>query len=900
MSLAAGTKLGPYEIQSPLGAGGMGEVYRARDTRLERTVAIKVLNSALVASPDLKARFEREARTISQLNHPSICVLHDIGHEGGVDFLVMEFLEGETLAERIKNKGAVSLPELVKIGSEIADALDKAHRAGIVHRDLKPGNVMLTKTGAKLLDFGLAKPAAVGAAAGSASAPLLSAAMTMTSPSPQHSPLTQQGSLVGTVQYMSPEQIQGIEADARSDIFAFGALLYEMATGKRAFEGKSQIKVASAILEDEPAPVSAVQKTSPAALDRLVRTCLAKNPDERFQSALDIKLELQWILQAPQSSVKSNAGSGKREWIAWAVAAVIAIGAAAGYMMTRPAAGRPVNASILPPEGVDLNTAGRNGPPQISPDGTQIAFVGCKQTTSSVASAGCSVWVRSLSSTAAHEVAGSAEGYHPFWSPDSRELAFFADGKLKRVNPDGGAVQVICDAEDARGGAWGRGGTIVFAPTRGSPIYKVSAEGGTATPVTGSRAASDLAQTGSHRWPSFLPDGEHFLYVDTKTASCSIDNEVHFASVDGKINTPVMKTCSNVAYAAGHLLYWRDGNLVAQPFDATRGKISGSPQVITDHVLFDTLFSRAIFSASDNGSIAYVAGNEAVGSQLVWHDRAGRMLGTLGTSEPYDMVAISPDGRRVAYDTTDGLWVLDSRGTKTRLRAGGAFSPSWSADGKRVYFAAMNGNNGKYDIRSVAADGAGGEQTLLEGKDIPGQLGAPLINTSADGKYLAFVTSNANTKLDIFALPLDGHSKFQPVLVSVANEYMPSISPDGKWLAYQADQSGRYDVYVTRFPDGGAQYQVSTGGGEKPVWRHDGKELYYRAPDTKLMAVELTNEDGALQFGSPKPLFEMPLRNLNSRAYDIAPDGRFLSNSSLSTPTHNMELLLNWPGGLKK
>jgi hypothetical protein len=427
----------------------------------------------------------------------------------------------------------------------------------------------------------------------------------------------------------------------------------------------------------------------------------------------------------------------------------------------------------------------------------------------------------------------------------------------------------------------------------------VLAEGGTAAPLTGVRVASDLAQTGSHRWPYFLPDGEHFLYLDAKTASCSVDNEIHFASLDGKTNTVVLKTCSSVAYAAGHLLYWRDGNLVAQHFDAKNGKLSGTAQVIADHISFDTLFSRAMFTASDAGSIAYVEGNEAVTSQLVWHDREGKMLGTLGTSEPYDMVAISPDGQRVAYDTADGLWVQDSRGTKVRLRSGMAFAPSWSADGKRVYFSA-SGGNGKYDIRSVAADGSGGDQMLLEGKDIPGQLGAPLINTSADGKYLTFVTSSSTTKLDNYALPLDGHSKFQPVLASPANEYMPSISPDGKWLAYQGDQSGRYDIYVTRFPEGGAQFQVSTGGGEKPVWRRDGKELYYRAPDMKLTAVEVMSKDGTLQFGTPKPLFEMPLRNLNSRSYDVAPNGHFLSNTSLSTPTHNIELLLNWPGGLKK
>ncbi len=344
MSLAAGTRLGPYEIESAIGAGGMGEVYRARDTRLERTVAIKVLNSALVASPEVKSRFEREARVVSQLQHPNICVLHDVGNESGTDYLVMEFLEGETLAERLK-RGVLPLDQLVRIGCEIADALEKAHRAGIVHRDLKPGNVMLTRTGAKLLDFGLAKPAAARAAAGSSSAPLLSAAMTMTSPAGQQSPLTQQGSIVGTIQYMSPEQIQGAEADPRSDIFAFGAMLYEMAAGKRAFDGKSQIKVASAILEDDPPPM--IERTPPAALERLIRACLAKNPDDRFQSALDVKLQLQWITTAAEPAAKPPI-AGHRERIAWAVAAVIAIAAIASYEMTRPPAASPIRATLVP------------------------------------------------------------------------------------------------------------------------------------------------------------------------------------------------------------------------------------------------------------------------------------------------------------------------------------------------------------------------------------------------------------------------------------------------------------------------------------------------------------------------------------------------------------------------
>jgi eukaryotic-like serine/threonine-protein kinase len=903
MPLSAGSKLGPYEIVSPLGAGGMGEVYRARDTRLDRTVAIKVLNSALVASPDLKARFEREARTISQLNHPNICVLHDIGYDGDVDFLVMEFIEGESLAERLK-KGALPLPELIKIGCEIADALDKAHRAGIVHRDLKPGNVMLSKTGAKLLDFGLAKPTAVGAAASSGSAPLLSAAMTMTSPSPQHSPLTQQGALVGTVQYMSPEQIQGIEADARSDIFAFGTVLYEMATGKRAFEGKSQIKVASAILEDEPQPVSAVQCTTPATLERLITTCLAKNPDERFQSALDVKLELRWVAQAPARPRDVPPKWRYRERMAWAVATLIALAAVAGYELTRQPQASPIAAAIIPPAGVAPNTAGKNGPPQLSPDGTKIAFVGCGTAvaaTSLVGGRGCVIWVRALASSVAHKVEGTDGGYYPFWSPDSRELAFFADGKLKRTAADGGPVQVLCDAEDSRGGSWGKRGTILFTATRGSPIFRVPAEGGTPVAITRAADPSSLGEAGSHRWPYFLPDGEHFLYLSANTGSCAPDNKIHINTLDGKNDRVVMKTCSSVAFVAGRLLYWRDGNLVAQPFDPASGTLSGTPAAIAAHVGSDTLFSRAQFSASDDGKIAYISGDEGSRDELLWYDRDGKMLGTLGPNQSYDSVVISPDGKSVAYNGLDepGVWLLDSRGTKTRLtHNGAASSPAWSADGKRLYFTASR--NGRYDIYAVPADGSGQEQLVLSANDIPGTLGAAQLSASLSGRYLAFVTSSSTTKLDIHALPLDGPAKPRPVLQSPANETMPALSPDGNWLAYQSDESGRFDVYVTAFPGGGAQLQVSTSGGEKPVWRRDGKEIYYRAPDLRLTAVEVTNEVGTLRFGSPKALFEMPLRNLNGHSYDVAPNGHFLSNSSLSTQAQTIELLVNWPAELKK
>jgi len=905
MALGIGARLGPYEIQALLGAGGMGEVYRARDTRLERTVAVKVLSSALGGSPELKARFEREARTISQLNHPHICTLHDVGSHEGSDFLVMEYLEGETLAERLK-KGPLPLDQALKIAIQVADALGKAHSAGIVHRDLKPGNIMLTKSGAKLLDFGLAKPAGMAAAAASGPAPLLSAAVTMSSPSPQLSPLTTAGSIVGTIQYMSPEQIEGREADARSDMFAFGAVLYEMVTGRRAFEGKSQISVASAILEKDPEPVTAIQRTAPAALDHVIRTCLAKDREERYQSAFDVKLELRWISEAPQAVATTAAP--RKQWLAWALATALALTAlalAVTYYATRPGPGPPLMASVVPPPGVFPDSWGRNGPPQISPDGGRLAFVGCKTESAALSNVGsnlCLIWLRSLRSTDAHEVAGTSGGYYPFWSPDGREIGFFADGKLKRVAADGGPVQIICDAEDARGGSWAKSGTIIFAATRGSPIFRVSADGGTPVAITALRAGLGLVQFGSHRWPYFLPDGQHFLYDSTPTGGCVDIAEMRFASLDGKQDLPLMRMCSSAAFAAGRLIYWRDGNLVAQPFDPRRGLLSGTALPIVDQVAFDSLFNFGEFSSSADGKLVYVGGQGTTGAQLVWYDRTGKMLGTLGQNDQYSTVAISPDGSRVAIDAgrmvAFNIWVLDRRGTRTRLTSGsgGREFPAWSPDGQQIYF--TSNANGPWGIFVKAADGSGEEQPVVRFEK--GQFDAAFLAASPDGKYLAYVTSDPATKLDIYIVALAGDRKPQPFLRSPASETAPAFSPDGRWLAYESDRSGRNEIYVTPFPAGGAQYQVSTNGGERPVWRRDGKEIFYRA-NLGIMAVEVNTKGRTIELSAPKSLFELPVRNLTGRYYDVSPDGRFLANTSLRTnQAQNFELLVNWPGKLNQ
>jgi eukaryotic-like serine/threonine-protein kinase len=897
MPLASGAKLGPYEIVAPLGAGGMGEVYRARDTRLGRDVALKILPASISADPMAKQRFEREAKTISGLNHPNICTLHDVGSQDGVDYLVMECVEGETLAKRLE-KGPLPLEQVLKYGAQIADALDKAHRNGVVHRDLKPGNIMLTATGAKLLDFGLAKP----------TAPKVTLA-TLTMAAPQASPVTQEGTIVGTFQYMSPEQIEGKELDGRSDIFSLGAVLYEMLTGKKAFEGKSHLSVASAILEKQPTPIITTNPLTPPALEHTVKKSLEKLPDERWQSAGDLASELKWIAEAGVTSATRGAVArpGKlRIHLMWATMTLVAIAlaVAATYRARRPVPELPLLASVIPPPGVFADTSGRIGPPQISPDGKRIAFIGCKTefaATSMLGGETCSIWLRVLASSEAREVNGTGGAYYPFWSPDGRELAFFADGKLKKVAADGGPVQVICDAPDARGGSWGNSGTIIFAPARIGPIYRVPAEGG--TPVATTRAVrSELAGVISNRWPHFLLDGEHFLYQSTPTGACSELSELHFASLDGKQDVSLARTCSNGVSAPGHLIYWRDGNLVAQPFDPLTGVSSGAPTAIVEHGSFDSLFSIAEFSVSAEGKLVYIAGDAPAGTQLVWCDRNGKVLGTLGEPSHYKNVAISPDGLRVATDVIGGeetkILILEGRGTRTLKTLGRSDggTPTWSADGREIYF--TSAANGPQDIHVMAADGSGDDREVV--KFNKGQWGAVFLAVSPDGKHLAYVMFDATSEMTIYTVALSGDHKPQPFFHSPARESAPSFSPDGKWLAYESNRSGRNEVYISPFPAGGARYQVSTSGGERPTWRHDGREIYYRE-GLIIMAVEVNTKASLIELGTPRPLFELASGNLTGRYYDIAHDGRFLANTSpLTARAQSFSLLVNWPARLKK
>jgi Tol biopolymer transport system component len=514
----------------------------------------------------------------------------------------------------------------------------------------------------------------------------------------------------------------------------------------------------------------------------------------------------------------------------------------------------------------------------------------------------CSIWLRPFTGADAVEVVGTAGAYAPFWSPDGTNLGFFADGKLKRVSAHGGAVQVICDAEDARGGSWGRSGTIIFAATRSSPIFRVPAEGGKPVAVTRATPASDLVAVGSDRWPHFLPDGEHFLYLKAPTGTCTDYAELHFASINDKQDKTLFANCSSAAFAAGRLVYWRDGNLVAQDFDPHSGVVTGESIPIAEHVGLDSLFAIGEFSASDNGTLLYETGEGPALAQLVWYERSGKQAGTLGEDDQYTSVAISRDGSRVTADTTrrnnSNIRIIDGRGTRTLVSLGASVGgfPVWSADGRTIYF--VSNANGPYDILAKASDGSGAEQSVVRfGK---GQYGAAFLAASGDGKFLAYVTSDPTTNLDVYTVPLQGDRKPHAFLRSTANESAPAFSPDSRWLAYESTQSGRNEVYITPFPEGGAQYQVSTNGGERPVWRRDGKEIFYRE-GLKLMAVEVKFNGSAIQLGTPKPLFEVAVHNLSGRWYDVAPDGNFLMNTSPPMArTQQFELIVNWPAELKK
>ncbi len=897
MALTSGTKLGPYEIQSPLGAGGMGEVYRALDTRLDRVVAIKVLASHLSSSPELKQRMEREARSISSLNHPHICHLYDIGSQDGTDYLVMEFLEGETLAERLR-KGAMSLNEVIKIGITVAEALAVAHRHSIVHRDLKPGNIMLTQGGAKLMDFGLAKPVGVQTrASGSGAAPSFTAVATLSGPSPL-SPLTTAGSIIGTIQYMSPEQIEGKDADTRSDIFAFGAVLYEMATGSKPFQGKSQISLASSILEKDPEPISALKPLTPTAFEHVVTTCLQKNPEERFQTAHDVKLELQWIAadrSAPAVAALPPSPLHTRERLGWAVAAVIAmaLGVVAGIFFNRPIQSAQSTRTVInPPANSTLSLTGDfAGPPVLSPDGVSIAFV------ATGADGKTALWIRPMNALEGHMLPGTEGAIFPFWSPDGRALGFFADGKLKTIDLNGGSALVVCDAPFGRGGAWGPGGVILLSPGTQTPMMRVIASGGTPVPVT----KIDTAHHTSHRWPSFLPDGKHYLYLAVNhDSSRSANDTLYYASLDGRENRPLFRSLSNAVYGSGFLLFVHGGQLMAQPFDPATGRLSGEAQSLASGVVDDVSTWHMDASASHNGLLVLGSGGTA-DWKLLWMDRSGKQIGTVADKLTNLQTArMSPQGDRIALQIDTGMndvWVLDlARGVRTRLTFGPVSNtfPVWSPDGRWIAY--NSDRNGHANLYRKPSDGSGAEELLLTDE----QVAIPT-NWSRDGKYLLYSRGPVGNN-EIWALPLEGERKPWPVVGRTANSFSADghLSPNGRWIAYTSNESGNPEVYVVAFRGGQGKWQASTNGGAQPKWSRDGKELYYANGNSRtVFVVPVKEAGGALQFGAAQPLVTNTATT--QFFYDVSPDGKkILLNMVSQQVSQSVTVVTNFTAGLKK
>jgi len=879
MTLSNGTRLGPYEVIEPLGAGGMGEVYRARDTRLDRTVAVKVLPGHLAGDPALRQRLEREAKALSSLSHPNICGLFDIGKQDDVDFLVMEHLEGETLAQRL-SKGPLSTDELLRCSIQIADALDKAHRKGVVHRDLKPGNIMLTKAGAKLLDFGLAK-----ATLGAATASGLSTTPT------ESRPLTTEGTLLGTFQYMAPEQLEGKEADARTDIFALGAVLHEMATGKRAFAGTSQASLIGSIMSSEPPPISTIQPLTPPAFDRVVKACLAKDPEDRWQTAHDVVLELQWILEGgSQAGLPAPVSARRRHreraaWVAFAVAALAAVLLAFGFVRRAPLPAPIVRFQIAAPEGFTFI-----GTPALSPDGRMIAFDGRG------ASGDVMVWIRSLDALAPRALAGTEGATRPFWSPDSRFLGFVAGGKLKKVDVTGGPPQTLADTPTGSDGSWSADGVILLDGRGSDPILRIPAAGGEPKPEVKSEITQNATGVG---WPQFLPDGKHFLYVVVGQDNKS---RLMVKALDSAESKQVLETPSRVQYVEpGYLLYVKEDTLVAQRFDVGRFELQGEAVPISEGLGIDAV-GLAHFTASNGGTLAYRAG-QTRNRRLVWVERSGKELDAVGDPAEWGDFWLSPDGKRLVVDRSErstraDLWIRDLvRGTTTRFTFDPTTdrAPIWSPDGRSIVFSS-NRKAGVPDLYVKDAAGTGEERELLVSDRTKYAA-----DWSRDGRMLLYWDLGKETDWDIWALPMQGEGKPFPVVQTKFSEFRPSLSPDARHMAYQSDESGRVEVYVVDFPKPTSKWQVSTTGGRQPIWSASGREIFYLAEDNTLMTVDV-EVGSTFQAGTPQRLFPARLQPGNQRGhYRPSPDGqRFLTVAPLGRDAiMPMTVVLNWTEALK-
>ena len=873
-----GQRIGPYLLASLIGRGGMGEVYRARDTRLDRTVAIKVVAPHVAADQRARERFEREARAVAALNHPHICTVHDVGSHDGVDFLVMEFLEGETLATRLA-RGPLPVPQALDIAVQIASALDRAHRSGIVHRDLKPANVMLTASRAgssatpqaKLLDFGLAKTTAAAIAGAHGDGDL--------------SELTTPGTILGTLHYMAPEQLEGLNADARTDLFAFGCVLYEMVTGKKAFDARSSAGLLTAIMAVTPTPVRELQPSVPPGIEYIVERCLEKDPDDRWQTARDLLAELKrTVSAAPAAAVQPPRLSAFRRW-RWIGVPLVILAAVGGWLArsawSRPELVEPASwLSILPPpNGFDLSPS-----PSVSPDGRYVVFKAENASHTSL------LWIKDLSAAVPRPLPGPegvAVTESPFWSPDSRSIGFFALGKLRRVDIDGGAPQVLAPAAEPRGGTWSPSGVIIFNNGDGL-LHRVSPSGGALPPVPGAAPGQ------SRLFPHALPDGRHYLFTSRNVNG--LGQGIYVASLDSPDVRRVSDAWSKAVYAAGHLVFGRQGALFVQPFDSVRLETTGEPRQVADGLGVGCCTPLSFQFSASNRVLAFWSGTNNAPAQLTWFDRDGKRLGAVGEPGNTMAIAVSQDGRRVVLERADAkttsfdLWLLNLAGGSPAARLtvdGNATSPVWSPDGTRLLV--------MYRARGlVAIPWRGGALETVLGNPAPSMWPS---DWSADGRVAFNETTGQSWRL-VTAPAVPGD---KPTVYRESPFWLGQMRffPGEGWVAYSSDESGPTEVYIDSFPTAGEKIRVSANGGGWPVWRRDGKELYYLAADRSLMAVAVRAERGALHPSPPARLFEAPASNPDAGRPQFASnaDGsRFLFNARVEDKTPvGLTVIDNWP-----
>lgn len=879
MTIQSGTRLGPYEVVGPIGAGGMGEVYRAKDTRLERSVAIKILPAEFAANTQLRLRFEREAKTISQLNHPHICTLFDVGHDQDIHYLVMEYVEGESLADRVV-KGPLPIEQVLRYGIEIADALDKAHRQGIVHRDLKPGNVMLTKSGAKLLDFGLAKLtlAESGGILGLTAMPT------------EQKPLTQEGTILGTFQYMAPEQLEGREADARTDLFAFGAVLYEMATGKHAFEGKSKASLIAAIVSGQPQSVSQLQPLTPPALEHVMKKCLEKDPEDRWQSAHDVAEELRWVSAAGSQAGLATpvlARRKTRERLTWSAAliATAIIALLGGWLIPRRVQ-MPSYSFTIPSSGGDYRNAWGGW---VSPDGTKVVF------RAQNADRKVQLWTRSLDGLDVKPIPGTEwPVFFLAWSPDSKYFAVHKERKVMKIPAAGGPAEPIAEVPTAWYGDWNRDGDILLA-TGEAPLGRIAPGSRTVEPIT---TLDKSKHEIGHVNPEFLPDGRRFLFTaitrDPKRADHS--HRLYAGSLDSKETRFLGEISSVVRYVEpGLLLAVRDGTLLAYPFDVKKLKITGDPFTVADDVFYFKPTGVALFSVSSDGVL--VTQGVGAGQRLYWLTAEGKPSSPIGPAASYEDMRISPDGKSLAVGIADAkvgtadIWIqgLD-RETTRRLtfEASWEGTPVWSPDGARLYYAADR--TGWPDIYTRVID-SGEEELLLARHDLQFPL-----DVSPDGKFLLYQTfEEPGSSGDLFVMPLEGERKPRPfVKTPFAEGAEARFSPNGRWIAYVSSESGRPQVYVKPFPGPGRSRQISIDRGGGPRWSANGRRLFF-LNQRQVMVVDFSPASGTA-VGEPRLLFETASE---IGTWEVAADGRFLAAVETQEGTAPLRVVVNWPRLLK-